>query len=348
MKSTQQPRYFGLLALLLAGVAVCAIFALSAGQVGAQAAPAAYTAPLEDGTPHPEATETHHPDATETRQPEATETEHPDATETRHPEATETEHPPEATHTSGPEATETEHPPEATETRGPEATETEHPPEATHTQGPEPTETHHPEMTQTPEPAETGTPDAAPRVPGSGSRTFPATGQAVPGVFLSYWDSHGGLAQQGYPISGLRREVSPLNGKQYTVQYFERAVFEYHPENQAPYNILLAQLGTFRYRALYPNGAPNQQANQANGHYFPETGKWVGGKFWAYWQSHGGLAQQGYPISNEFTEISPLDGKQYTVQYFERAEFELHPANQAPYDVLLAQLGTFRYQQSAP
>ncbi len=30
------------------------------------------------------------------------------------------------------------------------------------------------------------------------------------------------------------------------------------------------------------------------------------------------------------------------MQYFERAEFELHPENQPPYDVLLAQLGTFR------
>jgi hypothetical protein len=27
------------------------------------------------------------------------------------------------------------------------------------------------------------------------------------------------------------------------VQYFERARFEYHPENQAPYNVLLGQFG---------------------------------------------------------------------------------------------------------
>jgi hypothetical protein len=35
------------------------------------------------------------------------------------------------------------------------------------------------------------------------------------------------------------------------VQYFERAVFEYHPENAAPYDVLLSQLGTFRYRDKY-------------------------------------------------------------------------------------------------
>ena len=58
----------------------------------------------------------------------------------------------------------------------------------------------------------------------------------------------------------------------------------------------------------------------------------------------GGLTQQGYPISEEFTEISPLDGKPYLVQYFERAVFEYHPENKAPYDVLLSQLGTLRYR----
>src|SRR3954466_11561297 len=54
--------------------------------------------------------------------------------------------------------------------------------------------------------------------------------------------------------------------------------------------------------------------------------------------------QQGYPISEEFTEVSALDGKPYTVQYFERAVFEMHPENKAPYDVLLSQLGTFQFQ----
>jgi hypothetical protein len=71
----------------------------------------------------------------------------------------------------------------------------------------------------------------------------------------------------------------------------------------------------------------------------------VGGQFRTYWEQHGGLAQQGFPISDEFTEVSALDGKPYRVQYFERAVFEYHPENQAPFDVLLSQLGTFQYQQ---
>jgi hypothetical protein len=168
----------------------------------------------------------------------------------------------------------------------------------------------------------------------------------VTGIFLEYWDKNGGLPQQGYPISGLINEVSDLNGKPYVVQYFERAVFEYHPENQLPYNVLLSQLGTYQYKKKYPEGAPGQQPNTSAGSMlFPETGKRVGGRFLQYWQQNGGLPQQGYPISDEFMEKSDLDGKTYRVQYFERAVFEMHPENQPPFDVLLSQLGKFRYDE---
>ncbi len=195
----------------------------------------------------------------------------------------------------------------------------------------------------------TPTPAPVPTIPGNGSRIFAETGKTVRGIFLDYWNTHGGLAQQGFPISEMMSEVSDLNGKVYTVQYFERAIFEHHPENQSPYDILLSQLGTFRYREKYPSGAPGQQANVSAGSVlFSETGHRVGGKFLNYWNSHGGLAQQGFPTSEEFDEVSPLDGKSYHVQYFERAVFEAHPENQPPYDVLLSQLGTFRYKQKHP
>src|SRR5436190_5429251 len=79
------------------------------------------------------------------------------------------------------------------------------------------------------------------------SRTFPQTGKSVSGLFLNYWDGHGGLAQQGYPISDEMQEQSSVDGKTYSVQYFERAVFEAHPENKAPYNVLLSLLGDTTY-----------------------------------------------------------------------------------------------------
>ncbi|MDQ3928087.1 MAG: hypothetical protein M3328_02950 [Chloroflexota bacterium] len=182
------------------------------------------------------------------------------------------------------------------------------------------------------------------------SVTFPETGETVKGLFLEYWTAHGGLPQQGYPISGEQLEKSETDGHVYTVQYFERSVFEWHPENHivtgdTSHEVLLSLLGTFRYKQKYPGGAPNQQPNNSPGsHLFTETGKRLGGPFEDYWLKNGGLPQQGFPISDEFLEKSELDGETYRVQYFERAVFEYHPENRPPYDVLLSQLGTFRYK----
>src|SRR5205823_5960432 len=94
----------------------------------------------------------------------------------------------------------------------------------------------------------------------------------------------------------------------------------------------------------HPNGVPDQTPNTSAGSVtFPETGKHLGGVFLKYWNEHGGLAQQGYPITDEFMERSDLDGKTYKVQYFQRAVFEQHPENAGtPYEVLLSQLGTFQ------
>jgi hypothetical protein len=91
----------------------------------------------------------------------------------------------------------------------------------------------------------------------AGCQTYPQTGKTVCGRFLQYWQQHGGLAQQGYPITNQFIEVSDLNGKSYTVQYFERAVFEQHPENAAPYDVLLSQLGTFQLDHKYAGGDPS-------------------------------------------------------------------------------------------
>ena len=184
----------------------------------------------------------------------------------------------------------------------------------------------------------------------AGCQVFPETGKAVCGKFLSYWRQHGGLAQQGFPISGQFLEVSEIDGKSYAVQYFERAVFEMHPENQAPYDVLLSLLGATYYKQRYPNGAPELPPGSGSPptRHFPETGKDLAGIFLDYWEQHGGLAQQGYPISNLRREKSALDGLEYTVQYFQRAVFEMHPEKAHPYSVLLSQLGTLQFKRKYP
>ena len=102
------------------------------------------------------------------------------------------------------------------------------------------------------------------------------------------------------------------------------------------------------FQVLPPAGAGSATTQVESSRYFEETGKTIAGRFLQYWVENGGLAQQGLPLSEEFMEQSDLDGQTYRVQYFERAVFELHPENEPPYDVLLSQLGTFRYKERYP
>ncbi len=186
---------------------------------------------------------------------------------------------------------------------------------------------------------------AAPSAAQTNSQTFPQTGKTVQGKFLDYWNSHGGLAQIGLPLTDAMQSVSPTDGKTYTMQYFERMVLEDHPEHAGtPFEIEGSLLGVFQFNRLHPQGVADAKASTDNPYVFPETGMTLGGRFRAYWESHGGLTQQGYPISNEFQEVNPTDGKTYTVQYFERAVFELHPENQDPNDVQLSLLGSTEYK----
>jgi lipoprotein-anchoring transpeptidase ErfK/SrfK len=172
---------------------------------------------------------------------------------------------------------------------------------------------------------------------------FPQTGHNVGAPFLGYWRTHGGLAVYGYPLTEAMQEVSPYDNKTYTVQYFERARLEAHPENKAPYDVLLGQLGRSAAARIVGNKAFDPTAQPAtvdDTHaYFPESKHTLTGDFLQYWQDNGGLMQFGFPISEPFLEQSATDGKIYTVQYFERNRFEAHPENKAPYNVLLGQLG---------
>jgi hypothetical protein len=72
---------------------------------------------------------------------------------------------------------------------------------------------------------------------------FGETGHSLCFVFLEYWLHNGGLDRFGYPIT----EFTSENGL--TVQYFQRARMEWHPEAQAGSHIQLAPLGQIYYLA---------------------------------------------------------------------------------------------------
>jgi hypothetical protein len=82
---------------------------------------------------------------------------------------------------------------------------------------------------------------------------FAQTGHAVAPRFWDYWRSHGlefgdrgvtereALALFGYPISEPQMEQNS-SGDRVLTQWFERARFEYHPNNPEPYTVLLGRL----------------------------------------------------------------------------------------------------------
>ncbi|HEX5166138.1 MAG TPA: L,D-transpeptidase family protein [Thermomicrobiales bacterium] len=73
---------------------------------------------------------------------------------------------------------------------------------------------------------------------------FKETGHWLAYGFKKYWDANGGLWQFGYPISEEFQEKNAQDGQTYTVQYFERARFEYHPEHAGTeFEVLLGHLG---------------------------------------------------------------------------------------------------------
>ena len=169
---------------------------------------------------------------------------------------------------------------------------------------------------------------------------FKETGHTLKGLFQQYWNVHGGLAQFGFPLTEEFQDVS-TNGQTYTTQYFERAIFEVHPENTYPYNILqrlagrILTTGRGGEKAFQPAIAPADAAVW----YFKETGHTLRTGFKEYWLGHDGLFNVGFPISEETQEVSPTDAHIYTVQYFERARLEYHPEAPPAYRVMLGLLG---------
>lgn len=154
-------------------------------------------------------------------------------------------------------------------------------------------------------------------------RTYPETGQTVRDAFLDFFDTNGGLDIFGYPRTG----EFAMNGR--WVQYFQRARFEYWPENppgqQVQLGLLSVELGKSR--------PPSIESADPTRRYFRETQHSIGGGFREFWESRGGVPVFGYPITAEHEE----QGR--AVQYFQRARFEWHGEHPPEYRVQLGLLG---------
>jgi hypothetical protein len=195
-----------------------------------------------------------------------------------------------------------------------------------------------------------------------GELCFQQTGQCISGRFRTYWEQNGGLAIFGYPVTPASQQRNADTGEMYLTQWFERNRFEYHPENAAPYDVLLGRLGADRLGQLGRNWQNEDGATgPKNGClWFAQTGHNVCDQapgtrgaqagFMSYWLTEGladsrldaygrSLALHGLPLT-EARMGTNASGDTVLTQWFERGRMEWHPNNPASFRVLLGLLGT--------
>lgn len=118
--------------------------------------------------------------------------------------------------------------------------------------------------------------------PGTGEVFYAETGHSLSGTFRQFWLKRGGLPVFGYPISEPFEETSTIDGQNRIVQYFERAKFEYFPEelggfyqNQVQaYGLRLAALREVQLADLGRQVAQRQQLKLADVAAFSTASDW--------------------------------------------------------------------------
>lgn len=86
-------------------------------------------------------------------------------------------------------------------------------------------------------------------------RSFAEIKHTVCYAFLDFFETNGGVSQFGYPVSGFEIHDG------WIVQYFQKARFEWHPENQPGQWVTLSNLGV---RYFYDRGEDPKLLSPAN------------------------------------------------------------------------------------
>ena len=166
---------------------------------------------------------------------------------------------------------------------------------------------------------------------GQEPRYFSETGHNVKGDFLKFYESSSNATfLYGYPIT---EEFTSKDGK--TVQYFQRARFEYRADLSEGQRVQVTQLGRLTYVSTGPLNASNTFACRT----YTETGYPVCFAFLEFLDQYGGVAQFGYPISGfEYHENK-------IVQYFEKARLEWQPWKAEGQRVVVSDLGRIYFDK---
>lgn len=188
-------------------------------------------------------------------------------------------------------------------------------------------------------------PASAPGTSTTETWTAPQTGYTVSGKWLEFYRTHGWIDNMGYPRSNV--VTDPITGL--TVQYFQRVILEWHPENPDPFKIqrhLIEDTLSPGFDPPIPPPAkiiayPDKPGVVKNDcRYYPYSAGSIptglghclsnyapNGQptyFKDFFDSHGGLDIFGYP-----KEEPKLRNGLWT-QRFQAAVLEYHPENDRP------------------
>ncbi|MCX7790506.1 MAG: CapA family protein, partial [Chloroflexaceae bacterium] len=150
----------------------------------------------------------------------------------------------------------------------------------------------------------------------------------ITGDFAQHYATLGGttprpltdaIAVLGLPLGPPVTEPAGDCATPVSVLYTERQRLELHAAEPWPYRVSGSLLGVEAFSRRYPGVALQPRADLAAADAFADP------RFRAFYEQFGGLAIFGYPISGPLNEDHPETGAPMTVQYFERARFELAP-----------------------
>lgn len=151
----------------------------------------------------------------------------------------------------------------------------------------------------------------------------------IPGDFALHYQSLGGalsrpptdaLAALGLPLGSVHSELTADCRTSLPVLYTERQRLELHAATDWPYRVVGTHLGSLAFSQRYPGVALVPRTDLTAADAFADS------RFRLRYEQLGGLAIFGYPISGPLNEDHPETGVPTTVQYFERARFELAPS----------------------
>ncbi len=171
------------------------------------------------------------------------------------------------------------------------------------------------------------------------------------GCFQPHWNDDRYAVGTCIPVQGATNQAWGLdlaNGSVFSIPLFNQTginppefvydsgKFGWTEHRADGWHVLLTPVGS----ALPSSSKPNPGTTNPDWLYFTETSHYLSFGFKTFWLKSGGLPVFGFPLTEEFSELNPDQGKMLTVQYMERQRFEYHAEFAGtPYEVELGRLG---------